>query len=67
MISKVSHYPIDKFASSIKSLIDFPVISFDVENEKTELKQRIRRVILKHKRDAFEIIEKLINDFKNKK
>ena len=66
-IAKASYYPIDEFISSIKSLIDFPVMRFGVENEKTELIQRIRRVILKHKRDAFQIIEKLTNDFKNNK
>ena len=64
-ISKASYYSIDEFVKTLRELSDLPPIDhFNINNKKIELFQRIRRILLANKREAFKLIDKAVEEFK---
>ena len=64
-LSKNSYYSMDDIILFLKEMTDFPTIDyFNVNKNKLEILQKIRRIHNKHSRDAFVIIEKNLEDLK---
>ena len=52
---------------NLRELTDLPLIDyFNISNKKFELLQTIRRIFITHRRDAFKIINKKVEEFKKK-
>ena len=66
-ISKASYYSIDEFVEVLSELTDLPPIDyFNINKKKYDLLQTIRRIFIAHRRDAFKIINKTVEEFKTK-
>ena len=67
-ISKASYYSVNEFIEVLRDLTDLPPIDyFNISNKKYELLMTIRRILLAHRRDAFKIINKTVDEFKKNK
>ena len=65
-ISKASYYPVDEFVQVLKELSDLPSIDhFNASKKKYDLLLKIMRILKVHNRNAFKIINKEVEDFKD--